>query len=176
MILLKRLPGLTHVTSLEFCFGNVVQGHFDLNYFYTFENLRDLKVTFTKGRVYPELSSNLTYLSKLERLTVECDYDGQVTLLLDVKWNLMSQLQTVTLHAGALQFGPSVLGFLKLRGLTRVEIDTAMLQGNETMVYFGVLMYSMAIHRPDIALHMIKPWALGPYTPSELLAKFNAFL
>ena len=179
-----RLSALNCLTSLTLWVHGCSVDDVDYAGLYTLGSLKRLDLTYVPaaGRVNPAIDSRLTQLSKLEDFQVQCGYDIQNTLTLDVSWHLLVNLCAVEFHAGIFQFGQNILGFLQLKCLKSLAFCHGRPINDMTAGYFGALLYNMARHCPDVQVQLPAPFEafgnslVGYNSPSEMLSTFRATL
>lgn len=177
-----RLPSgvsaLTHLTYLCFDIQVLVlypvEGYFDMHRFYTLTNLQFLSLHVQYGRVDFVLCDAIKQLSKLETLTLTADEHVLSIMILNVQWQLMSNLQVVNLHARAFCFESNVLGFTQLTHLKRVCFLGRRCIDDSSARYFGEMLSNMASHRPDVVCRtslFVDPY-LCSLVSAEVVSKF----
>ncbi len=139
---------LVHLTCLKLTFPCIVDTtHLDA--LFGLGNLEELRLIFENAAVI-ELSSKLSHLKRLRVLDIVLFYDRQARLILTVPWHELHCLRTVELYATEMQMDQDMLGLTQLRYLQLFGLSNRKLVDYESVRWFGVLMYHMALESPYV--------------------------
>ena len=164
------LSSLSHLTNLKLNLYSIIDGQFEWSWLPRLTALKQLCLRFLYGEMRFNLNDQILSLTNLQHLQIDQELQEELpgtVLSLETSWHLLPRLQHVSLSSRFLKFDRRVLGLIKVRTLQSLEFGRCQLLDDMTTCHFGILLFNMAVRRPDVVCRVWKQNAHDVFSEFE---------